>query len=94
MKNQGKPAGNRTIRAVAAVTCLTLAGIASVTRAATTVGGDRQVVRPARVVPTYTVTPITPGWISDTSFAINENGVVWVGSFGITKALVYSSILD
>ena len=27
-------------------------------------------------------------------FAINENGVVWVGTFGTTKALVYSRVLD
>jgi len=27
-------------------------------------------------------------------FEINENGVVWVGTFGTTKAVVYSSILD
>jgi hypothetical protein len=77
MKNQGKSIAICKFRAVVAVTCLTLAGIASMTRAGTIAVGDHQVIRPSsRVVPTYTVTPITPGWISDTSFAINNNGAV------------------
>jgi hypothetical protein len=27
-------------------------------------------------------------------FEMNENSVVWVGTFGLTKAIVYSRVLD
>lgn len=36
----------------------------------------KQPARVPRSVPTYTVTPITPGWTSDAAFAINDNGAV------------------
>ena len=35
------------------------------------------------------------GWEDECAqFDVNENGVVWVGTFGTAKAVVYSRILD
>jgi len=51
------------------------------------------VVRTGEVIDGRVLTRL-PQFGQGNQFAINENGVVWVGSFGITKALVYSSILD
>jgi hypothetical protein len=51
------------------------------------------VVRTGDVIDGRVLTRL-PQFEQGKQFAINENGVVWVGTFGTTKAVVYSSILD
>lgn len=51
------------------------------------------VVRTGDVIDGRVLTRL-PQFGQGNQFEINENGVVWVGTFGTTKAVVYSSILD
>jgi hypothetical protein len=51
------------------------------------------VVRTGEVIDGRVLTRL-PQFGQGNQFEMNQNGVVWVGTFGTTKALVYSSILD
>jgi hypothetical protein len=51
------------------------------------------VVRTGDVIDGKVLTNLPQFGVSGNQFDMNENGVLWVGSFGLAKALVFSRIL-